>query len=108
MISNIHQTTLWVSARRLARFILIFWGAGSLVAAASVQTAAFPGALGFCAYATGGRNGTVSHVTTLADSGMGSFRDAKFQNLSDTASQGGVGDCLVTFTPAIAFESIQP
>ncbi len=46
---------------------------------APAQTPAFPGALGFAANATGGRAGTVYHVTTLANSGPGSFRDAVSQ-----------------------------
>jgi pectate lyase len=54
-------------------FILIWHG---VFAQAAEPPLAFSGAEGFGQFASGGRGGEVFHVTTLANAGPGSFRDA--------------------------------
>jgi hypothetical protein len=49
---------------------------GTATIPAYAQVVAFPGAEGFGRLATGGRGGKVVEVTTLADAGPGSFREA--------------------------------
>ena len=64
----------------MARFLDLLIAALSICLRTVLAQKAFSGAVGFGAIATGGNSGSTVHVTNLADSGTGSFRDAVSQS----------------------------
>jgi len=62
-----------------ARLIALGLWLNLCIAAAGELPLAFPGAEGFGRFATGGQGGEIVHVSTLADAGPGSFREAVSQ-----------------------------
>ena len=86
---------------QLVRYLLFSTAAASLLAGPPPPVA-FPGAVGFGASASGGRSGALYRVTTLADSGPGSFRDAvSARNRTVVFDVGG----YVNLTSAVAISS---
>ncbi len=61
---------------RSSHAVLMLLTLPAMAFAADPKLPAFPGAEGFGALATGGRGGEIVHVTTVADAGPGSLREA--------------------------------
>jgi len=68
--------TVAVRFRMTRTCLAVVLGAAVPLLAAAEGSLAFPGAEGFGRFASGGNGGETVHVTTLLDSGAGSFREA--------------------------------
>ena len=98
MLVDLTNHTNLSRVKKSFSILLLFSLSTIAVSNLSAQQLAFPGAEGYGKYSLGGRGGKVYEVTTLADDGLGSFRQAfkayPGQPLTIVFRVGGIIDLL--------------